>query len=254
MEITKKSTKFKIVGKISERWFPMNYKSWEKYTFEILDYFSKGDRQTYIDIGSWIGPTVLYASSKFEKVVAIEPDPVALKELEGNIAVNNFSNISVVGKALSTKDGKTSFGGHGMLGNSESTMLVDTDKYMERSKRKPKGEIAIVEVETICIQTLMAKLDLNPHELGLIKMDIEGGEIVVVPCLRDFLNKYKIPLYISFHYVFLCKKDVHDLINILFDIYDKCFIFRTAKAGNFVKKAVDKTYVIENCITSMVFE
>ena len=56
-------------------------------------------------------------------------------------------------------------------------------------------------------------------------MDIEGGEIILVPALKNFLQTYKPALFISLHPFYLRQSDIKRIINILFDIYDKCSYF-----------------------------
>ena len=125
----------------SKSWFKKTFfKPWEPETFEILEFY-KNSKKTYIDIGSWIGPTVLYSSEIYDKVLAIEPDPVALKRLKKNIAANNFRNITLVEKALGRKKGIIKFGGRGELGNSCSTILVNDSEFL-----KGKGVIKITDI------------------------------------------------------------------------------------------------------------
>ena len=70
MHIIKRKTEFNISGKYSVDWFVPNihYGNWEEDTFNILDHY-QNPYKTYIDIGAWIGPTVLYSASKFKNVV-----------------------------------------------------------------------------------------------------------------------------------------------------------------------------------------
>ena len=42
--------------------------------------------------------------------------------------------------------------------------------------------------------------NINPNEISLIKVDIEGGEEFILNDLFILNAKYKMPLYISFHY------------------------------------------------------
>lgn len=87
MLITKNNISFNIKGSYSEKWFSHNtFQLWEQNTFHILDYYQK-QNGTYIDIGSWIGPTVMYASQLFDRVIAIEPDKLAYKRLVENLSV-----------------------------------------------------------------------------------------------------------------------------------------------------------------------
>src|SRR5580692_4173846 len=68
-------------------WDEVSSGTWESSTFAIFDRFL--DRQhSYIDIGAWIGPTVLYGCQLAKTAYALEPDPLAYVELAQNIAVN----------------------------------------------------------------------------------------------------------------------------------------------------------------------
>ena len=243
MKITKHNHTFNVSGEYSEMWFNncINNGTWEQDTFHILDYYKNNEKGIYIDIGSWIGPTVLYSANLYNKVIALEPDPVAIKMLEENMSVNNFTNLILVKKGLSDKNGTSKFGGNGDLGNSESTLLVSKDDYLthppienflERAegrvrfdRRKQHHHNDIVEIETITIDTLLKEQNINPEEISLMKMDIEGGEIILVPALKNFLQTYKPPLFISLHPFYLRQSDIKIVINILFDIYDNCYYF-----------------------------
>ena len=135
-------------------------------------------------------------------VIAVEPDPIALERLKENLNVNNFNNINLIEKALSDKNGITQFGGNGDLGNSESTILVDDSNFFSYSGRHTKywkgQQNNIIQVETITIEKLIEEQNINPENLSLTKIDIEGGEKIVIPYLKSFLTRYKPVLYISF--------------------------------------------------------
>jgi tRNA/tmRNA/rRNA uracil-C5-methylase (TrmA/RlmC/RlmD family) len=94
MQVVKKNTGvfFNIKGKFSEEWFSNDtINLWEQDTFHILEYYKDLEKDIYIDIGAWIGPTVLYSANIYNRVIAIEPDPIAIERLEENIKVNNFT-------------------------------------------------------------------------------------------------------------------------------------------------------------------
>jgi len=257
MEIKKNNYLFYINknDKFSKKWFENNKLDvWEKDTFHILEYYKNNKNGIYIDIGSWIGPTVLYSAIIYKKVIAIEPDPVAIKRLKKNIACNNFTNISLVEKGLSCENGTIDFGGNGDFGNSESTMLISNKEdflsYKGRHTKKNRDQNQIVKIETITIEKLIEEQNIKPKNISLIKMDIEGGEKIVIPSIIDFLKKYKPVFYISLHYCFLRKSEIQEIIDILFNIYDKCYFFN----DNGVKKQVDKKKVEEKSLKSLVFE
>ena len=257
---------FNVKGDFSVYWFSNYIDIWEPNTFHILNYYAPrygreksvhiGDvkRNIYVDIGSWIGPTVMYSALFYAHVVAIEPDPVALQRLKSNLSVNNYSNITLIEKALTIVNDKILFGGNGSLGNSESTMLVGNSQYIDerwggRWTSQERNE-NIIEVDGITIYKLINDNGIDPTEIALMKMDIEGGEFILIPELINFLYEYDIPLYISLHYVFLKESHILFILNILFDSYYNCYIFDE----NGKKEQVNREKVIKERSTMLVFE
>ena len=255
MKIVKNKCSFLISkdDQYSMDWFSNNkLDRWEQDTFHIFEYY-KNNKGIYIDIGAWIGPTVLYCANIYKKVIAIEPDPVALSRLKKNISANNFNNIVLIEKGLSSENGITQFGGNGSLGNSESTLLIaNKEEYLSYEGRHTKthNHNEIVEIETITIEKLIEQQNIDTQNISLIKMDIEGGEKIVVPSLVNFLNTYKPVFYISLHRCFLKESDINEIIDILFNIYDKCYYF--SKNGE--KKLIDKKFIQTKKLKCLVFE
>ena len=68
-------------------WASMQVGVWEPETFKIFDIFLDKNH-SYVDLGAWIGPTVLYGCQNAKFCYAIEPDPVALKQLKNNEDLN----------------------------------------------------------------------------------------------------------------------------------------------------------------------
>jgi hypothetical protein len=46
-----------------------SYTNWENDTFHILEYYKNHKKSIYLDIGAWIGPTVLYSANIYNKVI-----------------------------------------------------------------------------------------------------------------------------------------------------------------------------------------
>lgn len=234
LKVKKNDKEFYVVGDFSCNWFnaSLNNGNWEEETFTIFDYYKNCDK-IYLDIGAWIGPTVLYNASNFKTVYCFEPDPIALERLNKNIEINNYTNIYVIDKALSVRNEESKFGGNGELGNSMSTLLVGLENneeffndYGRKNQFLPSDvrKQNIINVQNITIETFINDYNIDICEIGLIKMDIEGGEVIVIPAIKNFLLKYKPPLYISFHYVFLKDEEIFKLYEILFEIYNSTFI------------------------------
>ena len=57
-----------------------------------------------------------------------------------------------------------------------------------------------IKVKTITIDSVINNYKINPNDISLIKVDIEGGEEDILSDLHNLNNKYKIPIYISMHY------------------------------------------------------
>ena len=76
----------------SKFWRKASAGDWEPATFAVLDAHLRPDRD-YIDIGAWIGPTVLYAARKARHVWCFEPDPTAFRALSWNLELNGIENV-----------------------------------------------------------------------------------------------------------------------------------------------------------------
>jgi hypothetical protein len=64
------------------------------------------DKDTvFIDVGAYQGLYTVYACRRTRRVIAVEPNPMALAYLKANVALNNCHNTIVVPKAVSDKGG-----------------------------------------------------------------------------------------------------------------------------------------------------
>ena len=54
--------------------------------------------------------------------------------------------------------------------------------------------------DTITLDKIIKEYNINPIEIGLVKVDIEGGEENILHDLFFVYKAHKIPMYISFHY------------------------------------------------------
>lgn len=165
---------------------------WEPHTFPLLAHYL-GKDSLYCDVGAWIGPTVIYAATRCRQVVCFEPDPVAYRFLQWNIALNNLTNISSFSVALSDRIGvqrMASFSGN--LGESSTSLL---------SQQSSGTATTGVDVLTLDWSTFSAAFALG--RIDLLKIDIEGGEFALVPRLSDYLRKYKPVVFLSTHAPYL---------------------------------------------------
>lgn len=181
MEITIHGRQFEVTETHKAFWESVEAGKWEPYTFDILDkYVPLHDN--YLDIGAWIGPTVLYASRFGTRCIAVEPDPVACEQLSDNNILNG-DEFEVHNQAIADHDGELVLGSES-LGNS-----------MTRLEAAHPG----MSVISVYCQTLDSFVRHGEIEGSMfIKMDVEGSEELI---LRDieFFKKHKPTLYLSLH-------------------------------------------------------
>jgi FkbM family methyltransferase len=164
---------------------------WEPETFSLLDRYLS-PTSDYLDIGAWIGPTVLYGARKARHVWCFEPDPTAFRHLAWNLDLNDIHNVSAFGVALSDKFGVARMASvRGEPGDSTSSLLHDG----------AHGSDAL----TIAWDQFEAANDLSA--VSLVKMDIEGAEFFVLPTLLPWLQRQRPTLYLSLHSPLLDEQD-----------------------------------------------
>lgn len=183
-------------------WFVdvLEKQEWEPKTFEIFNKF-KDKNKIAIDIGGWIGPTTIYLSKFFKEVITIEPDGVAFESLTENIKDNSCNNVILHNKAFynsSTKNilfGVNSFNFDPVFGSSTSQTKIKKDNETD------------FLIETINIFDIIKYVD--PNSIGIIKVDIEGGDEDIFEELILVGSKYSWKIWIAFHYEWWKDKDVN---------------------------------------------
>lgn len=167
----------------SKFWRKASAGDWEPETFAVLDQFLSSEND-YLDIGAWIGPTVLYGARKARHVYCFEPDPTAFRHLAWNLDLNDIRNVSAFGVALSDQFGVARMAStRGEPGDSTSSLLHDA----------AHGTDAL----TIAWEQFQAVQDLS--QVSLVKMDIEGAEFFVLPTLLNWLKQKRPALFLSLH-------------------------------------------------------
>lgn len=194
----------------SKFWRKASVGKWEPDTFAVLDRFLDPNHD-YLDIGAWIGPTVLYGARKARHVWCFEPDPEAYRHLTWNIELNGLENVSALAAALSEDVGIARMAGmRGEKGDSTTSLL------------NPDGA-AGSDVLTLGWTQFAKSADLS--RVSLVKMDIEGAEFDVLPTLLPWLKEQRPALYLSTHAPFLDPGQRAERMKKLADMlgfYDAC--------------------------------
>ena len=170
------------------------YSTWEDDTFNIFDTYLSQDK-IFIDVGGWIGTTAMYGSRRSKHVYSVEADTKSFDDMLVNLQTNCCNNYTLINKCIFNIDNRTiKFGKNQFLPNSklnDSTSQIYSDDIQS-------GDFYLAE--TITIGSIIRIYQINPSDISLIKVDIEGGEENILDDLYDIHVTYNIPLYISFHY------------------------------------------------------
>jgi FkbM family methyltransferase len=191
-ELHLRNKRFYVNGSHFPQWWnSVAEGKWEPETFLVLESFIEPG-STYIDVGAWIGATVLFAADQAGRTIAFEPDPSILPLLKENIALNPCiaSRIMLYEAALSTFDGKAALFNN-RPGNSGSSLLR-TFGYTQEVVQKQFAETVVMDA-----RPFLDGLDLA--NVSLIKIDIEGGEYDLVPHIAPLLVRHRPTLYLSLH-------------------------------------------------------
>ncbi len=170
-------------------WAKVTRGTWESDTFAIFDRFL--DRQhSYIDIGAWIGPTLLYGCQLAKAAYGLEPDPIAYAELERNVRLNDplTHNIRLFNACIAPQSGEVALGSRGGGGDSTSSLLFGAKKTHWTVKAFSFDEFA---------------RQIDAAECNFIKMDIEGGEYRILPTMVGYLRSQRPTLHLSLHPCYL---------------------------------------------------
>jgi len=134
-------------------------------------YYFKADSKSpfIIDCGSNIGMSVLFFKKLYPdaNIIAFEPDSKCFSKLQGNINLNELTNIQIHQKALSDRDGTITFYSDP---NDPGSLYMSTIK-----ERMPK---ASQEVQCVTLSNYITK------EVDFLKLDVEGAELQIMDELR----------------------------------------------------------------------
>jgi FkbM family methyltransferase len=195
----------RVTPSIMEPWWQDDFHRWEPLTFATLHRLVDSNT-TVIDVGAWIGPTVLFAAHLARRVVALECDPHAAFELSQNVARNPrlSHRISITALCASDRPERLRMAGCGLSGSSLSR--VSETHFKHTLDRVAEASVQTVwEVDCVALEQLVADARLGPGPL-FVKMDVEGAEAFIVPGLTDWVARAAAPdrpaFFISLHHAF----------------------------------------------------
>jgi len=190
MQINLRNRKFEVAPASHEEfWKLVSSGAWESDTFAIFDRFL--DREhSYLDIGTWIGPTVLYGCQISKSVYGLEPDPIAHAEILNNVALNRplTDNVRLFNACIARQSGEVLLGSRGEGGDSTSSLLF--------AKKRTHWKVKAYAFEDFIHENRVT-------DCNFIKMDIEGGEYQIIPTMTRYLKAQRPTMHLSLHPCYL---------------------------------------------------
>lgn len=181
--ITKAGATFDVVRdeRFDAFWDWCDSDDWEPETVAAFSRFLKPGMR-YVDLGAWIGPTVLLAASLVDRAVCAEPDPVAFAALAANLQLNPAvaAKTTALQAAAGARDGTATLSSTGPGGDSNSSVVRAGDDGSRWN------------VEQVSVTSLLERAGLDAADF--VKVDIEGGEYDL---LRTFPGKPT--LFVAMH-------------------------------------------------------
>jgi FkbM family methyltransferase len=159
---------------------------WESETLAVIDRFV-GPEDVFLDVGAYMGALSLWATRNGAGAIAVEPDPLACAYLRQNLA-NAAGPVRVVQKALS-RDSLTTWLQPHKSGWGSSMSHLSAVKPQQSAEDIPDS----LEVPTCGI------VELGAEQPALVKLDIEGGECLVLGEVAPYCAEREIPLLVSWH-------------------------------------------------------
>jgi len=153
-----------------------------------------GEGDTVIDVGANIGFFSTLAATlagPTGRVVSFEPDPANRARLTNNLAINGYSNGTVVESPASDKSGMVEF----YLNSDDSGGNALWDPAQFPGNVRSQAEKRIMRVRATTLDEEMTRLGLPTPKL--IKVDTEGADQRVLEGARKLLTGAGVPFVIS---------------------------------------------------------
>jgi len=165
---------------------------WELEEKEFMQKISKNDG-IILDIGSNIGyyTTMLAKENVNSRIISVEASPTIFKILKENCNANKLQNIIFYNNAVTDKDDIE-------INFYNRDQLSTTDKQTLEDWLVPENDIKIEKTKTITIDTLLEREQVN--KVLLLKVDIEGGEVLALTGAKSSLEQKKVQnMMIEYH-------------------------------------------------------
>lgn len=158
-----------------------------------------------VDIGGNIGYYALLEARMVGaagKVIAIEPMPRNFEQLCKNVELNGYGQIATHNFAIGDQDGAASM-----------YLAGKSNHHSLQPNPAPRG---VIQVSVRTLDSVLETYDLP--RVDLVRMDLEGYEIVVINGMRQTIEKYSPRLLVELHPDLLGKGAMVNYLQVLADL------------------------------------
>jgi len=202
---------------------------WEPTTFTtFLKYLPSAKH--YIDIGTWIGPTLFFATQLVPFSLGIEADPSAFAYVSYNLALNRNRRWSehtyLLSAAVGVGSGYNTTPVHmSMLTSQPGNSCSGVGKVIITCGNDNAEKLFRWKVNAYSLPNIMHAYNIPSKRTTFIKMDVESYECQLLPSWMQWLSQLgnnKPTLYISFHsQIVSCSNEEYIAIAEIAKIYRK---------------------------------
>ncbi|MEK1895501.1 MAG: FkbM family methyltransferase, partial [Rhizobium sp.] len=167
-----------------------------------------------LEIGGNIGTQTVYfaLSGAYDHIVSIEPDPRNFPLLQTNIRQNRLDQmVTLVNCAAGAAAGEIDF-------------FMNADNHGKSSAYRKSASDQKTSVPVRPVTEILDELSIDPLDIGLVWMDIEGYEPVACASMAPLLSR-RVPLYMEFTPLFYGPEQTRDFIRTLAGYYEDCLVF-----------------------------
>lgn len=192
VEITYKGQKMRFSswsgGNLSD--YDIEYKPWKvsfhKENDGYLKHYDLKPGDTVIDAGGYEGTFSIYAAKTVGptgRVIVFEPDTGNCEKLRQNVMLNGLENITIINKALWSKDKKLKFNNKHTAG---ASFFFNASQYTQ-------------EIDAVSLDSELERLGIS--HVDFIKMDVEGAEINAIQGAKKTLELNNVNLAIATYHI-----------------------------------------------------
>ena len=151
----------------------LHFGAYEKRNVEIIKRLVRGWRGVFLDVGANFGNHTVLLADNFDRVAALEPNPLTIERLRRNLELNGLDHVRVLEFGLSDQDAELPF--HDEVGsNPGASRFLDNIPSAATLRAVRLGDDVVKEFA------------LSPVEA--IKIDVEGHEEQVIAGLAETIS------------------------------------------------------------------